>query len=255
MNITLIIPCYNEAANLQKGVLDKIGNYTRNDDRFMEVVIVDDGSDDESRTIVKTKYLNVFPKFRLIANKHAGKAFAVITGIERAKGDYVFFTDMDLATPIEECEKLLDYATQGYEVVIGSRNTHREGAPLSRKILALGFMWTRNFIIGLRGIKDTQCGFKMFSTVAAHQIINRLKVFNKSQVINTPSVTAGFDLEFLFLAKKLKYKIKEVHVTWRHVETKRVAFVKDALETLRDIIRIKYYDLQGQYEKPITTNT
>lgn len=253
MEITLIIPCYNEAANLQKGVLDKIGNYTRNDDRFKEVVIVDDGSDDESRSIIKSKYLTAFPKFRLIANKHAGKAFAVITGIEQAKADYVFFTDMDLATPIEECEKLFEYSKQGYDVVIGSRNTHRDGAPLSRKVLALGFMWTRNFIIGLKGIKDTQCGFKIFSTSAAHEIINRLKVFNKSQVINTPSVTAGFDLEFLFLARKLKYRIKEVRVTWRHVETKRVAFVKDALETLRDIMRIKYYDLKGQYEKPNKT--
>ena len=100
MKISLIIPCYNEELNIQKGVLDKIGNYTKDNEYFGEVLIVDDGSSDLSKTIIRQKYLKQFPKFRLIENNHKGKAFAVITGIEKAREEYVMFSDMDLATPI-----------------------------------------------------------------------------------------------------------------------------------------------------------
>lgn len=248
MKITLIIPCYNEAANLQKGVLDRIGNYTRDNTKFLEVLVVDDGSSDKSPDVIEERYANKFVKIRLIRNEHLGKAFAIMTGIQEAKGDYVLFTDMDLATPIEESVKLINEADKGADIVIGSRNTHREGAPLSRKALALGFIWIRNIMIGLRGIRDTQCGFKLFKTEAARKIIANLKVFKKSHVIKTPSVTAGFDLEFLFLAKKYRYRIKEVHVIWRHVETKRINFIKDSIETLRDIMKIKANDLRHAYD-------
>ena len=249
MDITLIIPCYNEEANLQKGVLDKIGNYTKDHWSFGEVIIVDDGSPDGSVSIIEDKYKKKFPKFRLIKNEHHGKAFAIMTGIEKAGCDYVMFSDMDLATPIEESVKLINEIEKGYDVVIGSRNTTREGAPFSRKLLALGFIWTRNLLMGLRGIKDTQCGFKIFRTDAARHIIDNLRVFKEIHKIKAPSVTAGFDLEFLFLAKKYKYKIKEVPVIWRHVETKRVTFIRDSVETLRDIIKIKLSDLSHAYDK------
>ncbi|MEN9327233.1 MAG: hypothetical protein RI947_41 [Candidatus Parcubacteria bacterium] len=252
MNISLIIPCYNEEANLQKGVLDKIGNYTKDNSSFGEVLVVDDGSTDDSASIISAKYSKRFPKFKLIKNKHMGKAFAIMTGIEKATCDSVMFSDMDLATPIEEATKLIREVEKGFDVVIGSRNTNREGAPFSRKLLALGFIWIRNLLIGLRGIKDTQCGFKMFKTTAARTIISKLQVFKDIHVIKTPSVTAGFDLEFLFLARKLKYKIKEVPVIWRHVETKRVTFIKDSLETLRDIVKIKLCDLSHTYDKAKT---
>ncbi|KKP86988.1 MAG: Glycosyl transferase family 2 [Candidatus Roizmanbacteria bacterium GW2011_GWA2_35_8] len=162
MSISLIIPCYNEQSNIQKGVLDKIGNYTQNNPSFFEVIIVDDGSSDDSKKIIKTKYLKNFPKFRLIENNHQGKAFAVIAGIEKAKGEYAMFSDIDLATPIEEAEKLYKEIKNGYQVIIGSRNSTREGAPILRKIMAKGLIVIRNLIIGLKGIKDTQCGFKLF---------------------------------------------------------------------------------------------
>lgn len=246
MTISLIIPCYNEEANIQKGVLDKIGNFTRNDNRFVEVSIVDDGSDDHSKKIIKQEYLPQFPKFKLIENNHQGKAFAIITGIEKTKGDLVMFSDIDLATPIEESEKLISQ-TSGYDVVIGSRNNRREGAPYLRKIMAVGFIIIRDLMIGLKGIKDTQCGFKIFKRNAALNIITRLKVFHNKRVAEGSSVTAGFDLEFLFIALKLGYKVKEVPVTWLHVETKNVNFLKDSLETLLDILKIRYYDLLHKY--------
>src|SRR3989338_6621876 len=110
MNISLIIPCYNEEVNIQKGVLDKIGNYTHDHHMFREVLIVDDGSSDGTKKLIKELYLPRFKQFRLIENKHQGKAIAVITGIEQAKHEYVLFSDIDLATPLEEAEKLVERA-------------------------------------------------------------------------------------------------------------------------------------------------
>ncbi len=246
MQISLIIPCYNEEANIQKGVLDKFGNFTKDDARFIEVIIIDDGSDDHSKKLINEEYLRQFPKFSLIANKHQGKAFAIITGIKYAKGNYVMFSDMDLATPIEEAGKLLK-ETENSEIVIGSRNSNRAGAPLLRKIMARGFVVIRDMFIGLNGIKDTQCGFKIFNRKAALKIIEKLKVFHDRRKAIGSSVTAGFDLEFLFLALKLDYNIKEVPVTWLHVETKNVNFIKDSVETLIDIFKIKYYDFLHRY--------
>src|SRR3989338_5128513 len=91
IKISLIVPCYNEETNIQKGVLDKIGNYTKNDKRFIEVLIVDDGSTDASKELIRKKYLHLFPKFRLVENKHLGKAYAIIRGIEEVKGEFVMF--------------------------------------------------------------------------------------------------------------------------------------------------------------------
>lgn len=248
MRISLIIPCYNEEVNIQKGVLDKIGNYTAEDERFSEVLIVDDGSDDSSKTVIKNKYLKTYPKFRLIQNSHQGKAFAVLTGIKQATSDFIIFSDIDLATPIDEAEKLIIKIKEGGQIVIGSRDNSRAGAPILRKIMAKGFIVIRNIIIGLKGIKDTQCGFKLFEKQAALRIIEKLQVFHDKRIANDSSVSAGFDIEFLFLGQKMGYKIIEVPVIWRHVETKNVNFIRDTIETLTDIFRVKLLDLQGKYK-------
>lgn len=246
MKISLIIPCYNEFANLQKGVLDKVGNFTQNDKRFIEVLIIDDGSTDDSIKIVK-QYANQFPKFRLIENKHQGKAYAINTGIRSAKGEFVFFTDMDLATPIEETEKLITEINHGYQIIIGSRKSKREGAPFLRKVLSFGAKIARFLLFNFRGITDTQCGFKLFEKKAALKIINKSLLFQNNDDIKGPSVTAAFDFEFLFIAFKMKYRIKEVPVHWQHMETRNVNFVRDTIETLKDLFKIKYYETQGKY--------
>jgi len=248
MQVSLIIPCYNEQANIQKGVLDKIGNFTKDDNRFSEVLIVDDGSTDSSKTVIKNKYLDLYPKFRLIENSHQGKAFAVITGIRKAKSDWVLFSDIDLATPIEESESLIKSAQNRYDIIIGSRSKSREGAPILRKILAYLAIIVRSLIVGIKGIKDTQCGFKMFAKKASLDIIDKLLVFKNKKKTQGSSVSAAFDMEFLFLASKMKYRIKEIPVHWRHVETKNVNFIKDSIETVTDIMKIKYYYLSGQYK-------
>ncbi len=248
MTISLIVPCYNEEANLQKGVLDKIGNFISSNPDLIELIIVDDGSTDQSTAIIQKHYLSQNRKFRLIKNRHQGKAFALITGIKKARADWVMFTDIDLATPIEEAGKLIQLADKTNQIIIGSRNSHRQGAPLLRKLMAVGFIIIRDLILNLNGIKDTQCGFKLFNRQTALKIINRLKVFHQLRSASGSSVTAGFDLEFLFVAKKLGLNIIEVPVIWRHVETKNVNFFKDSIETIKDILKIKYFDLKGAYK-------
>ncbi len=247
-SVSIVIPCYNEQANLQKGVLDKIGNFTKDNKVFKEVLIVDDGSSDGSQKVIKERYLSQFTKFRLIENSHQGKAFAIIKGIKEANSSYVFFSDFDLATPIEEVTKLMDEVPQGNNIVIGSRKLNREGAPLARKILSFGSVVLRDYFIGLKGIRDTQCGFKLFEKKAALDIISRLLVFKISKKAFGASVSAGFDMEFLFIANRLGYKIKEVPVLWRHVESRNVSFIKDAREAIKDMLIIKLNELQHKYD-------
>jgi len=248
MSLSLIIPIFNEAANLQKGVLDKIGNFTKDDPRFLEVVIADDGSTDETCELVRKEYLPHFPKFRLLTLPHGGKANTVIAATKEAQGDLVFMTDADLATPIEEANKLIEKQLQTHsQIVIGSRGIRRPDAPLTRTVLALGMVILRSTLFGLKGIKDTQCGFKLYDRATALTIFEKLLVFKRKSVGKQPSVSAIFDLEFLFLARKLGYDIREVRVFWRHVETKRVSFVKDMVESLTDMARLKWYDIRGMY--------
>ncbi|KXK09125.1 MAG: hypothetical protein UZ21_OP11001000178 [Microgenomates bacterium OLB22] len=154
---------------------------------------------------------------------------------------------MDLATPVEETQKLIKGFEQGCDVAIGSRANRREGAPLIRKIQSNGFMIIRNVLMGTWGIRDTQCGCKGFSRTAALSIIEKMRVFTDRREASGPSVSAAFDLEFIFLAQKLGLKILEVPVVWRHAETKRVAFWKDSIETLKDLATMRWYALTGKY--------
>ncbi len=249
IELSLILPCYNEEINLQKGVLDKVKNFSDTADYIKEVIIVDDGSTDSTPEIIKD-YLKRFPILKYKRIKHQGKAAAVSTGILSASYSYTAFADIDMATPINELDKLVEYLAQDYQIVIGSRNSERKGAPLIRKLMAKGFILIRNLILKLGKIKDTQCGFKAFKTDSARKILNKMQVFNpqKPRVIKGPSVTAGYDLEFLYIARKLGYKIKEVPVEWKHVETRNVKFIKDSLESLKDILTIKLYTLKGYYK-------
>ena len=246
MSITIVLPIYNEIKNLQKGVLDKVLNYAKLNKQIKEVLVVDDGSSDNSAKIIKHEYLGKYPKIRLLAKEHSGKAYTVIAGIKAAKSDYVLFSDIDLATPIEEADKLIK-KIPNYQIIIGSRSSRREGAPFFRKVMALGMIIVRSYFIGLKNIQDTQCGFKLFEKKAALKTIENLRVFKRAKKISGSSVSAGFDLEFLFVAQNLGYAISEVPVTWQHVETKNVNFVKDSLESLKDILKIKWNVLIKKY--------
>lgn len=237
--LTIVLPCYDEMANLQKGVLDKVVLFLERKGKPYEIIVVDDGSHDGSIEFLK-KFSKVNPQVRVLTNQHLGKAGAVTAGVLEAKGSYVLFTDMDQATPIEEINKLLPFFTKGYDVVIGSRSSHREGAPLNRLIVSLGMIFLRKAIVGMPTITDTQCGFKMFRRDVAYTLFSRLEKFHHGySSIKGSNVTAGFDVELLFLSEKLGYKIKEVPVTWLYVESRRVNPVHDAIKGLLSLVSIR----------------
>jgi len=235
-------------ANLQKGVLDKVEHFLGKQKYSYEVLIVDDGSTDGSIEFVES-FVKENPKFKLIRNPHLGKAGAVTTGMLKAIGEYRLFTDMDQATPIEELNKLLPYLNKEYDIVIGSRNSHRKGAPLTRAIMAKGMIVMRTIIVGVKDIKDTQCGFKIFNEKSAEELFSKLQKFHHGfKHISSSAVKAGFDVELLFLAETLEYKIKEVSVTWLYVESRRVSPVMDSVNAVSDLIRIRLNDLSGKYK-------
>jgi len=246
--LSVVIPCYDEMANLQKGVLEKVSVFLRKKKYTFEVIIIDDGSKDGSTEFIE-HFLLENKNVRLIKNSHTGKAGAVTSGMLRVKGEYALFTDMDQATPIEELDKLLPYQKQGYDIIIGSRSIRRKGSPLSRIIMSRGVIILRKFIVGLSDISDTQCGFKMFKREVAHELFGRInKIHNGFKNISGSSVTAGFDVELLYIAEKMQYKIKEVPVDWLYVETRRVSPIKDSFEGLLELITIRINALKGKYK-------
>jgi glycosyltransferase involved in cell wall biosynthesis len=246
--LSVVIPSYNEMANLQKGTLDKVEHYLSKQKYDFEIIVVDDGSTDGSREFVK-KFSKENKKVRIIEGKHSGKAGAVTTGVLSAKGDYILFTDMDQATPIEEIEKLLPHIENGFDVVIGSRQGQRKGAPFTRKVMAKSMIFLRSAIVGIPSIKDTQCGFKLFKKNAAKDIFTRVeKVHNGFRAIKGSSVAAGFDIEVLFVAENMGYKIKEVEVIWLYVETRRVSPLKDSMDGFMDLLRIRKNIISGVYD-------
>lgn len=249
MLLSVVIPSYNEIANLRKGTLDKVEQFLKRKKYEYEVIVVDDGSTDGSLEFTVNFTQNT-KNFKLLENPHTGKAGAVTAGILAAHGDIILFTDMDQATPIEEIEKLLPWVEKGFDVVIGSRNTQRKGAPWTRKIMGTGMIFLRSLLVGLPEIQDTQCGFKLFKRKAAIDIFTKIKkIHNGFRSIAGSSVTAGFDVELLYLASKAKLKIKEVPVDWLYVETRRVNPIKDSVEGLFDLIKIRKNIIKGKYSK------
>lgn len=245
--LSVVIPSYDEMANLQKGVLEKVKRFLDRKKFAYEVIVVDDGSKDGSNAFIN-KFAKENPEFHIIENPHMGKAGAVTTGMLVASGEFILFADMDQATPIEEIDKLLPYFKNGYDIVIGSRS-ERKGAPWTRKLMAKGMISFRSIIVGIRGISDTQCGFKMFKRNVAHRLFKELgKFHNGFHTLSGSSVSAGFDVELLFLAQKTGYKIKEVPVIWLYVESRRVNPIDDSIDGLMDLIRIRLNDLKGRYE-------
>ncbi len=246
--LSVVIPSYDEMANLQKGVLDKVEHFLSKKNYSYEVIVVDDGSTDGSVEFVR-KFSSNNPNFKLIENSHLGKAGAVTAGVLNSKGDYVLFTDMDQATPIEEVDKLLPFFNSGYDIVVGSRKSQRKGAPWTRILMAKGMISLRTFLVGLNGISDTQCGFKIFKKQVAQKLFSRInKLHNNFKKVSGSNVSAGFDVELLYLAQKIGYKIKEVPVSWLYVETRRVNPIKDSIEGFMDLLRIKAKALRGEYD-------
>lgn len=245
--LTIIIPAYNEEPNFDKGLVEEVPKYLEKQDYDYEVLIVNDGSEDKTAELAASfakKYKNV----RVINNPHQGKAETVKTGVAQAKGELILFTDFDQATPIYDVERLLPFFPE-YDIVIGSRQlpgAKREKEPIYRHVMGLGFNMVVQ-MIAVRGIWDTQAGFKAFKSEVAKELFGELKVYGKGKKVHGALVTA-FDVELLFIAKKRGYKVKEVPIEWHHVATSRVSPIKDTLRMFRDVLKVRMNDIKGFYK-------
>ncbi|MFI5205377.1 MAG: glycosyltransferase [Candidatus Paceibacterales bacterium] len=244
MKLSVIIPAYNEEKNLDAGSLTQVNDYLKKQPYEYEVLIVDDGSTDQTSSKIKDMIKDM-PGFRLIEAPHGGKALTVILGMKEAKGEIALFTDMDQSTPIKEVEKFFPKFESGFDIVIGSREG-RKGSTVVRKVISLGFAVLRLIILGMP-FKDTQCGFKAFDKTARENLFPKVKDRWKKSSGDRASVNAGFDVELLFLAKRTGYKIAEVTVEWHHAPSERVHAVRDALETIRDLFRVRFNAWSGEY--------
>lgn len=240
MYLSVIIPAYNEEDNLRRGSVEVVINYLKKQKYSWEVIVVNDGSSDDTLNLLK-KYA-----VRIIDNPHQGKAASIITGALIATGGIVLFTDLDQATPISELDKFIPLFKSGFDIVIGSRSG-RPNAPLFRKILAYGMVTLRTLILRLP-FRDTQCGFKAFTNTSARKIFTIMNKIHSPKIISGPAVNPGFDIEMLYLGRKLGYKIAEVPVSWRHQETRRVSFVRDAIAGVTELLLVRWRALTNAYD-------
>lgn len=244
--LSVIIPAYNEEINLKRGVLNSVYEYLKDKDFVWEVIILDDGSSDKTVQLVD-EFAKKHKNFILKKEPHRGKGGTLIAGADYAKGEYVLFADMDQSTPMDQFDRFIPKLEAGYDVAIGSRSG-RPGQPLIRKIMAYGFVVLRTLILRLP-FKDTQCGFKVYKTAAAKEIFKRTQIYKKGNVSKMGSVTAGFDIETLFIARKLSLKIAEIPVEWyEYGQRKEVNPIADSIEGLRGILMIRFNALKGKYK-------
>ena len=247
--LTIVVPNYNEKENLERGVLDQMNTYLKGVKYSWEVIISDDGATDGSREMAE-EFAKKHSGFRVLVNKHGGKAAAVWSGIKAAKGEIVLFTDMDQSTPLKEVDKLLPWFDKGFDVVFGSRGHGRENFNVLRQITSWGFRTIRSLFL-LRHVNDTQCGFKAFKTKTALRIFPHLGVFKTDRKSKGWTVSA-FDVELLFMAEKIGSKLKEVEVNWKDEDTstnKSRNFIKESKDMLKQILQVKLNDLSGKYDQ------
>lgn len=248
--LSLVIPAYEEAARLPE-TFRALEVWLAAPPRSpVEVVLVDDGSQDATLSLCQEFALRHPGRARAIGAVHRGKAATVTRGILEASGAIVLFSDADLSVPLRDAEKLLAAIEAGAGVAIGSREiagAKRDAEPGYRHLLGRGFNRIVQALL-LPGIQDSQCGFKMFTREAAQAIFTRLRAYGPdAPPIQGPMVTA-FDVEVLFLARKLGYGVAEVPVEWTHATGSKVRPVVDALRMARDVAKVKLNDLRGDYQ-------
>jgi dolichyl-phosphate beta-glucosyltransferase len=237
MEISVIVPAYNEEHRIEP-TLQKLIDYLSKKAKRFEIIVVDDHSLDDTRKLAE-KYKKNHVKI-LHNERNVGKGFSIRKGVMHAKYPLILFTDSDLATPIQELSKLTKYI-KSYDVVIASRNMRKSviktHQPPLRRILGKVFPICVNMITFCR-FKDTQCGFKLFKKEAAKKIFS-LQTMGRF----------SFDVEILFIARRLKYKIKEVPVIWIDQKGSTVNPIKDSIRMLIDLFKIRYKSLTGKYNE------
>lgn len=236
---SIIIPAYNEGARLE-ATLEKVLAYVSAQGWDAEVIVVNDGSRDNTGAIVQ-RYVEKKPRLRLLENSgNRGKGFSVRNGMLHAKGQVMLFSDADLSSPIEEAPKLFAALAEGADVAIGSRwlrsDLQTKKQPLHRQLFGRVFNLLLRITLGLK-FKDTQCGFKAFTRQAAKTI------FPLQQIERW-----GFDPELLFLANKFHLKVKEVPVLWAHREGTQISPVRDGIKMFVEMLRIRRNSITGEYD-------
>lgn len=229
--LSIVIPAFNEESRIIP-TLKKIRAYLREKSYHCQVIVVDDGSTDNTPSVV-LKFSKEFSGLALLENeKNMGKGYSVKRGISLAQGEYILFSDADLSTPIQEIEKFFPYFEQGFDIVIGSRALKDSQIELRQPWWREGMGKTFNLFVRLLafgGIKDTQCGFKCFRREVAHHLFGLAKIKGFS-----------FDVETLFLAKKFGYKIKEVPVVWINSEASKVHPLLDSAKMFFELLKIRF---------------
>lgn len=236
--LSFIIPAYNEEDRLPS-YLAQVLDFLQGQPYSSEIIVVDDGSTDGTAAIVK-RFMSSHSCLRLeMLPRNSGKGFAVRKGMISATGDLRVFADADGATPIGEIQRLLDANAKGADIVIGSRAIKSSQCVvkgrLHRKIMGAVFNSLIR-VLAVRGIHDTQCGFKLFSASSAASIFPRQRITG-----------FGFDVEILFLARHFGYRVAEVPVNWSDVGGTKVRLVRDSIRMLGEVLRIRLHHIAGNY--------
>ena len=235
--LSIIIPAFNEEARILT-TLEKVVDYLSAQSYSWEVLVVDDGSSDTTATLVN-QWALTHQGVGLETISHSGKGWAVKHGMLAAAGEHRFLCDADLAMPIEELEGFLKGMSEGYDIVIGSRQiagARRFNETTIRHLLGRFFNWSVR-LLAVGSFQDTQCGFKSFRGEAAAELfdLQRTKGF-------------GFDVEILYLALKRGLRVKEIPIDWYHQPASKVRVGVDSFLMLRDALLVRWHDLRGGYE-------
>lgn len=235
---SIVLPAYNEHERIA-ATLEKISAHANQRGWQVEVIVVNDGSTDDTARIV-SQYASNNPSLRLLENPgNRGKGYSVRNGMLHAQGDILLFSDADLSSPIAEADKLFEAIRQGADVAIGSRWLKAElqikRQPLYRQLFGRIFNLALRFVLGLN-FKDTQCGFKAFTQDAAQKLFPLQKIERW-----------GFDPELLYLARRFDLTVTEVPVAWSHREGTRINPIVDGIRMLGEIFIIRWNALSGKY--------
>jgi dolichyl-phosphate beta-glucosyltransferase len=238
LTYSLIIPAYNESVRIRP-TLHELVRYIKEQNWDAEVLIVNDGSSDDTAEIVR-EYAVSHPQVLLLENPgNRGKGYSVRNGMLHARGDICLFSDADLSSPITEAPKLFAAIAGGADIAIGSRwirtELQTERQPLYRQLFGRIFNLAQRMILGLR-LADTQCGFKAFRRDVARRIFSLQKIERW-----------GFDPEILFLARRAGMKVEEVPVLWAHSEGTRLHPLRDGLRMFVELLKIRWNAVTGEY--------
>ncbi|HTR26512.1 MAG TPA: dolichyl-phosphate beta-glucosyltransferase [Terriglobales bacterium] len=238
MTYSIIIPAYNESGRLRP-TLDKLLGHAEEKQWDVEILVVNDGSRDDTADIVR-EYARAYPQVVLVENPgNQGKGYSVRNGMLHALGDICLFTDADLSSPISEAQKLFDAIAAGADIAIGSRwlraDLQTERQPLYRQLFGRIFNLVLRIFLGLK-FADTQCGFKAFRRTATQRIFPLQHIERW-----------GFDPEILFLARRLGFSVKEVPVIWAHSEGTRLSPFRDGVRMFGEVLRIRWNSITGVY--------